>query len=68
MFHLMGQDDFTFDYGWEADAVLSKKFNDNFLAIAKYALYDAEGPRTGSLANPAPFDATRISVELNYTF
>jgi len=68
MFHVMGQDDFRFDYGWEADAVLSKKFNDHFLAIAKYALYDADGPRSGNLANPAPFDATRFSVELNYTF
>lgn len=66
--HQMGQDDLHLDYGWEADAVLSKKFNDNFTALAKYAYYDAEGPRSGSIANPAPFDATRCSIELNYTF
>lgn len=67
-FHVFGDNNTGFDYGWEYDAVLAKKFNDNFTAIAKYALYDAEGPRAGSIANPAPFDTTRVTVELNYKF
>ena len=67
-FHVFGDNDTAFDFGWEYDAVLSKKFNDNFTAIAKFAYYDAAGP-TGKLVNYAPlFDTTRVSVELNYTF
>ncbi len=49
--------------------MLAKKFNDNFLAIAKFAYFDSEGP-SGLIASPniAPFDTTRFSIELNYTF
>lgn len=66
--HLFGDNNSDFDYGWEYDAVLAKKFNENFLAIAKFAYYDAAGPTAGSMANIAPFDTTRFSVELNYHF
>lgn len=57
--HLFGDNDSNFDYGWEYDAVLSKKFNDNFTAITKFAYYDAD-----SFAS----DTTRFTVELNYKF
>ncbi len=66
--HLFGDNNSDFDYGWEYDAVLAKKFNENFLAIAKFAYYDAQGPTAGPIANLAPFDTTRFSIELNYTF
>lgn len=67
--HLIGDNNSGFDYGWEYDAVLAKKFNENFLAIAKFAYFDSDGPATTPGAiNPAPFDTTRFSIELNYTF
>ncbi|MBB5350720.1 hypothetical protein HNR46_000948 [Haloferula luteola] len=66
--HLLGDNNSDLDYGWEYDAVLAKKFNENFLAIAKFAYFDASGPTAGPIANPAPFDTTRFSVELNYKF
>ena len=66
--HYFGDNDTAFDFGWEYDMVLSKKFNENFTAIAKLAYYDSPGP-TGKAINFAPlFDTTRISLELNYTF
>jgi hypothetical protein len=64
--HLFGDNDTNFDFGWEYDTTLSKKFNDNFLAIAKCAWFDSTGGTTA--ANPAPFDTTRLSIELNYHF
>jgi hypothetical protein len=68
-FHILGDNNSDFDYGWEYDAVLAKKFNDNFLAIAKFAYFDSDGAATAPGAvNPAPFDTTRFSIELNYTF
>ncbi|WP_193211700.1 alginate export family protein [Luteolibacter marinus] len=66
--HLFGDNNTEFDYGWEYDAVLVKKFNESFTAIAKFAYYDADGPTAGKIANPAPFDTTRVTVELNYKF
>ena len=66
--HLFGDNDSRFDYGWEYDSVLSKKFNENFLAIAKFAYFETSGATAGSIANPAPFDTTRFSIELNYSF
>ncbi len=64
--HLLGDNDSNFDFGWEYDTTLTKKFNDNFLAIAKCAWFDSSG--AGTAANPAPFDTTRLSIELNYHF
>ncbi|MEP4079721.1 hypothetical protein [Haloferula sp.] len=67
-FHVFGDNDTEFDFGWEYDAVLSKKFNDNFTAIAKFSYFDSAGA-TGKAINYAPlFDTTRVSLELNYTF
>ena len=67
--HVFGDNGSGFDYGWEYDAVLAKKFSENFLAIAKFAYFDSEGPTGNPLViNPAPFDTTRFSIELNYTF
>lgn len=67
-FHFFGDNDTEFDFGWEYDLVLSKKFNENFTAITKLAYYDSPGP-TGKAINYAPaFDTTRFSVELNYKF
>ncbi len=69
VFHLLGDNNSDFDCGWEYDAVLVKAFNENFKAIAKFACYDSDGPSGNSLApNIAPFDTTRISVELDYVF
>lgn len=64
--HAMGDDEISTGYGWEYDSVLAKKFDDHFTAIAKFAWFNTEGdPYAG--ATPLP-DATRVSVELNYTF
>lgn len=66
--HCFGDNDTQFDFGWEYNAVVSKKFNENFTALAKFAYYDSAGT-TGKPVNTAPlFDTTRVSVELNYTF
>lgn len=63
--HLFGDNNSGFNYGWEYDAVLSRKFFENFLVIAKFAIFESDDPVA---ANPAPYDTNRISVELNYTF
>lgn len=67
-FHLFGDNNSDFDYGWEYDAVLAKQFNENFKAVAKFAYFESDGPLAGPIANIAPFDATRFSIELNYTY
>jgi hypothetical protein len=64
--HAMGDNRISTDYGWEYDSVLSKKFDDNFTALAKFAWFNSEGAGFSG-ANPVP-DATRFSVELNYVF
>ena len=64
--HAMGDNEFSNGYGWEYDSVLSKKFDDNFTAIAKFAWFNSEGDGFVGAA-PVP-DATRFSIELNYMF
>jgi hypothetical protein len=56
-------------YGWEYDSVLVKKFDEHFTALAKFAFFDSEGGdyTANAVADSLP-DATRVSVELNYTF
>ncbi|MGB6220294.1 hypothetical protein [Haloferula sp.] len=66
--HLFGDNNSRFDYGWEYDLTLSKKFNEHFVAITKLAYFDSAGPTAGPIPNPAPFDTTRVSLELNYHF
>jgi len=64
--HAMGDNEISNGYGWEYDSVLSKKFDDHFTAIAKFAWFNSEGDGFVGAA-PVP-DATRFSVELNYVF
>jgi hypothetical protein len=62
----MGDNEISSGYGWEYDSVLAKKFNDNFLALAKVAHFESEGDvYTGKAGLPT---TTRFSIELNYTF
>lgn len=67
--HAMGDNEISGGYGWEYDSVLTKKFDDNFTAIAKFAYFDSDGDdyTANAIADSLP-DATRFSVELNYTF
>jgi hypothetical protein len=64
--HAMGDNEFSTGYGWEYDSVLVKKFDDHFTAIGKFAWFNSEGDGYVGAA-PLP-DATRFSLELNYTF
>lgn len=64
--HAMGDNELSAGYGWEYNSVLTKKFDDNFMALAKFAWFNSEGDVFAGKA-PLP-DATRFSVELNYTF
>ncbi len=66
VFHVMGDNEPSSGYGWEYDSVLVKKFNEQFTGIAKLAWFNSEGDGYVGAA-PLP-DATRFSVELNYTF
>ena len=67
--HAMGDNSLDAGYGWEFDSVLTKKFDDHFTAIAKLAIFDSDGDdyTSNAIADSLP-DATRVSVELNYTF
>jgi hypothetical protein len=67
--HAMGDNELSAGYGWEYDSVLAKKFDDHFTAIAKFAWFNSEGDdyTANAIADSLP-DATRFSVELNYTF
>ncbi len=57
--HAFGDNEVSTGRGWEFDSVLAKKFNENFLAIAKLGHFETES------ALPT---TTRFSVEMNYTF
>lgn len=57
--HAYGDNEVSTGRGWEIDSVLAKKFDDHFLAIAKFAHFETES------ALPT---TTRFSIELNYTF
>jgi hypothetical protein len=65
-FHIMGDNEVSGGYGWEYDFVLTKKFNENFLALSKLGYFQSNGDvLNGAAALP---DATRFTVELNYVF
>ena len=67
--HAMGDNEISTGYGWEYDSVLTKKFNDNFTAIAKVAFFESEGDDYTSNAKIDSLPTTaRFSVELDYTF
>ena len=67
--HAMGDNELSAGYGWEYDSVLTKKFDDHFTAIAKFAYFDSDGDdyTSNAVADSLP-DATRVSIELNYAF
>ena len=67
--HAMGDNEISAGYGWEYDSVLTKKFDDNFTAIAKVAFFESEGDDyTANGRNDSLLTTARFSVELNYTF
>lgn len=70
--HLLGDNDLGASYGWEYDSVLTKKFNDNFLALAKLAIFttnvgEAYIGKQGSAAGALP-NVNQLTLELNYLF
>jgi hypothetical protein len=67
--HALGDNEISAGYGWEYDSVLTKKFDDNFTAIAKVAFFESEGDDyTANATNDSLPTTARFSVELNYTF
>ncbi len=67
--HAFGDDEISTGYGWEFDSVLTKKFNDNFTAIAKFAQFETNGdPYTGGATGKVLPTTQRVSVEVDYTF
>jgi len=67
VFHMFGDDEISTGYGWEYDSMLVKKFDDHFTSIAKFAFFESEGDAYIVNGTAVP-DATRFSIELNYTF
>lgn len=67
--HIMGDNEISDGYGWEYDSVLTKKFNEQFTGIAKFAYFNSEGDdyTANAIVDRLP-DATRFSLELNYHF
>ncbi len=64
--HAFGDNDISTGYGWEYDSVLSKKFDDNLLALAKFAIFTSnDEPFVGAAPLPS---ITQFSIELDYTF
>lgn len=64
--HTMGDNEISAGYGWEYDSVLSRKFGEHFMAIAKFAHFESEGDAfVGASALPT---TTRFSVEMNYAY
>ncbi len=65
--HLLGDNDLSAGYGWEYDSVLTKKFNDNFLALAKLAIFTTA--EKDSYINKAALPSVnQLTLELNYLF
>lgn len=64
--HAMGDNEISTGYGWEYDSVLSKKFDDHWTVIAKFAQFESEGDAyIGAAALP---DTTRFSLEVNFVY
>lgn len=59
--HYFMDDGFSDAYGWEADAVLVKKINDNLTGIVKAAWFEADSGNGYS-------DIQQISAELTYKY
>ena len=58
--HFFGDNDTTFENGWEIDQVLTKKYSDYLSGLIKVGSYYAD--------NSAYKDTLRASVELNFIF
>jgi len=59
-FHIFGDNDSSFNYGWEYDSVLVKKINDNLKAVVKVYHFESE--------SEAFRTTTGVTSGLNYTF
>lgn len=67
--HAMGDNEISDGYGWEYDSVLTKKFDDNFTVLAKFAQFESEGDTyVGPAGSSELPTTTRVSIELDYTF
>jgi hypothetical protein len=66
--HALGDNDMSDGYGWEFDSVLVKKFDDNFSALAKLALFDGKDQPFAAGGTTGLKDITQFTVELDYTF
>jgi hypothetical protein len=64
--HAFGDNEISTGYGWEYDSVLTKKFDDNLSALAKFAVFTSnDEPYIGAAALPT---ITQFSVQMDYTF
>ena len=59
--HFFQTEDGNDDLGWELDAVSTYKLTDNVKLLAKFAYFDGE-------EDGGPFDRTRFTLDLNYSF
>ncbi len=67
--HAFGDNAISAGYGWEYDSLLTKKFDENFTGIIKFAHFESEGDvYVSNPLNQGLPDTTRVSIELNYTF
>jgi len=67
--HTFGDNEISAGYGWEYDSVLSKKFNDNLSALAKFAEFTSNDQAyTGGVKGPALPTISQFSVQVDYTF
>jgi Alginate export len=72
--HLLSDNDLGTSYGWEYDSVLTKKFNDNFLALAKLAIFTTSNkdrystPIPGNPNGNTIPNVNQLTLELNYLF
>ena len=65
--HAFGDNGVSTGYGWEYDSVLTKKFDANFTALAKFAQFESSNDDAFVGSTPLR-DTTQVSVELDYTF
>lgn len=67
--HAYGDNEVSTGYGWEYNSVLTKKFDENFTALAKFAHFESEGDvyTPNKLGAGLP-TISQFSVELDYTF
>ena len=59
--HVFNTDDSNDYLGWELDAVVTKKLTQNITVLGKVAYFEGSG-------DDDPFDRTRVTLDLNYSF